>query len=98
MTHGFCDRLRPISDLQLPVNILHLAFDLNFAPEQLLPDLFIRPSLRRKLYTLDLRRAETPIQAILLFSQSMKLDYHLCNRLGFTENSLTAMHRSKSTS
>src|SRR2546426_5843082 len=45
MAYGFCDCLRSISDLQLPVNILHLTFDLDLTPKYLLSDLFIRPSL-----------------------------------------------------
>ncbi len=36
MTHGFRDGLRPISDLQLTENILHLAFYRDLAPEQVI--------------------------------------------------------------
>ena len=96
MTHGFRDGLRPISDLQLAVDILHLTFDLDLTPVHLVSDLFIRPALRCQSHYLDLCRAESPIQAILLFGQSMKLDDHLCHRLGFTEHALTAMHSTQS--
>jgi hypothetical protein len=36
----------PVSDLQLPVHILHSPFDRDLAPEQLLADLFIRKAIR----------------------------------------------------
>lgn len=46
LAYSYCNCMCPVSDLQLPVNILHSAFDRDLAPEQLLADLFIRKAIR----------------------------------------------------
>src|SRR6266705_227769 len=58
VAHSHRDCMGAVSDLQLPIDILHLTFDLDLAPEQLLSDLFIRTSIRYKPHYLDFRHAE----------------------------------------
>src|SRR5258708_13563915 len=93
LAQGCCDCLCPVCDLQLPVNILHLTFDLNLAPEQLLSNLSIITSLRSKPHYPNFPLADSKTQAVLRISQSMKLGRHLRNRTGFTEDSLAELHR-----
>lgn len=51
--------------------------DLHLTPEQLLADHFIRPSLRGKLYTLDLRRTEPQFRRFCSLATSLACFFDL---------------------
>src|SRR5579875_1073055 len=86
MADGFGDGLRPVGDIQLAINILHLAFDLHLAPEDLLTNLFVGQALSGQTYQFHLSGTQSPVQAILLLGQAMELDDDLGDGLAFAQH------------
>src|SRR5579875_269122 len=66
MADSFSNGLCPVGDIQLAIDILHLAFDLYLAPEDLLTNLFVGQALSGQTYQFHLSGAQSPVQAILL--------------------------------